>query len=539
MIKEKHESIQKLPCPYTDCGSSDAFSYNTKGFGFCFSCRSNYPSNSPKFDWVAKKYPPLGTVNREDDDLFDAEPGPVREVIRKNGDGEYLPMRGLSERTMETYNVKTYNKGAKQEYVYPSGGIKTRDLKDKDFYVSKGFKTDELFGMNFFTAGCSKTLTITEGELDALSAYQMLNNRDGYISPVVSLPSATPSKSLWEVCKPYLDSFDRLVLSVDNDKAGNEIADKICKMFPSKVFRVSHNKFKDANDFLVGGASKEFINAWFNASKYVPDNVLNTTEQFLDLFENSPSHNYVPTGIKALDEKILGLMQGHFTVIKAPTGIGKTEVMRLLEYNMLKQGIPIATWHLEETKLRSLLGLVSYEADLNLTRRDLIEEEGATELVKETITSLTENGLLYQFFLQDGQGVNELCDQIRYFSQACECKYIFFEPIQDVVVGSSDDSKESMLADLSIRLSKLAAELDVGIVTIAHTNEEGDPKYCRMIAQRASVLIDLSRDKEADTLIDRNTTSIVVQKNRPASVEGVAGKLRFSTDTFKLREVNE
>ena len=510
-----------------------------KGLASAFLAGQTTHPIAPSLIGLPRSTPPLGTVNREDDDLFDAEPIPVREVIRKNGDGEYLPMRGLSERTMETYNVKTYNKGAKQEYVYPSGGIKTRDLKDKDFYVSKGFKTDELFGMNFFTAGCSKTLTITEGELDALSAYQMLNNRDGYISPVVSLPSATPSKSLWEVCKPYLDSFDRLVLSVDNDKAGNEIADKICKMFPSKVFRVSHNKFKDANDFLVGGASKEFVNAWFNASKYVPDNVLNTTEQFLDLFENSPSHNYVPTGIKALDEKILGLMQGHFTVIKAPTGIGKTEVMRLLEYNMLKQGIPIATWHLEETKLRSLLGLVSYEADLNLTRRDLIEEEGATELVKETITSLTENGLLYQFFLQDGQGVNELCDQIRYFSQACECKYIFFEPIQDVVVGSSDDSKESMLADLSIRLSKLAAELDVGIVTIAHTNEEGDPKYCRMIAQRASVLIDLSRDKEADTLIDRNTTSIVVQKNRPASVEGVAGKLRFSTDTFKLREVNE
>tara|TARA_R110000850_G_scaffold182689_2_gene308194 strand:+ start:1209 stop:2822 length:1614 start_codon:yes stop_codon:yes gene_type:complete len=537
MSKEQYENITSLPCPYVDCGSSNAFSYNTKGFGLCFSCKTNYPSSNPKFDWVEKEYPPLGSVKTEDDDIFAVAPIPIKEVVKDRGSWEYKSMRGISERTMETYNVKTYKKGATQEYVYPSGGIKTRDLKDKDFFVSPGFKTEELFGMNFFTAGCSKTLTITEGELDALSAYQMLNNRDGYLSPVVSLPSASPSKAIWEICKPYLDSFDRLVLSVDNDKAGNEIADKICKMFPAKVFRVAHNKFKDANDFLLGGAAKEFVNAWFNASKYVPDNVLNTTEQFLDLFENSPTHNYVPTGIKALDEKILGLMQGHFTVIKAPTGIGKTEVMRLLEYNMLKRGIPIATWHLEETKLRSLLGLVSYEADLNLTRRDLIDDEDATDLVKETITSLTKDGLLYQFFLQDGQGVNELCEQIRYFSQACECKYVFFEPIQDVVVGSSADSKESMLADLSIRLSKLAAELDVGIVTIAHTNEDGDPKYCKMIAQRASVLIDLSRDKEADTLIERNTTSIVVQKNRPASVEGAAGSLRFSTDTFKLREV--
>jgi hypothetical protein len=30
---------------------------------------------------------------------------------------------------------------------------------------------------------------------------------------------------------------------------------------------------------------------------------------------------------------------------------------------------------------------------------------------------------------------------------------------------------------------------------------------------------------------------ITVQKNRPCSIEGKAGKLRFSTDTFMLREV--
>jgi hypothetical protein len=94
-----------------------------------------------------------------------------------------------------------------------------------------------------------------------------------------------------------------------------------------------------------------------------------------------------------------------------------------------------------------------------------------------------------------------------------------------------------MLADLSIRLSKLAAELNVGIVTIAHTNENGDPKYCKMIGQRASVIIDLNRDKEADSIEERNTTYLKVEKNRPCSEEGLAGMLRFSTDTFTLREI--
>ena len=351
------------------------------------------------------------------------------------------------------------------------------------------------------------------------------------------MPSATPSRKLWENCKDWLNSFDKIVLSVDTDEAGNAVADKIAKLFPNKVYRVPHETYKDANEFLQAGKGNDFKSAWWNARKYTPENILNTTDQFLSLYNDTPEHQYVETGIVALDDKILGLMQGHFTVIKAPTGIGKTEVMRFLEYNMLQKGIPIAAWHLEETKLRSLLGLVSYDCKENLTRRDLIDEKKAHDRVVKSIESLTKDENFYQFYLGDGQGTEELLEQIRFFREACGVRYVFFEPIQDVVAGKNEASKEEILADLSVRLSKIAAELNVGIVTIAHTNDDGDPKYCKMIGQRASVIIDLSRDKESDDVEERNTTHITVQKNRPCSEEGRAGKMRFNPDTFTLREV--
>ena len=434
---------------------------------------------------------------------------------------------------MVDYNVLTYDD--RQEYIYPSGGIKVRKLDEKAFYAKDGFKGDELFGMNLYPAGCSKMVTITEGELDALSASQMLKSQ--YTNPVVSLPSATPSKKLWENCKDWLGSFEKIILSVDNDEAGNALADRMARLFPNKIYRMQHGEYKDANDFLQAGKGADFKNLWWKPVKHTPENILNTADQFLKLYDETPEHVYYPTGIVALDDKILGLMQGHFTVFKAPTGIGKTELMRFMEYSMLKQGIPIAAWHLEETKLRSLLGLVSYEVGDNLTRRDLIEEKEADSLVREAIGNITKDENFYQFYLGDGQGTDELIDQIRFFSQACDCKFVFFEPIQDVVVGTSEESKEAMLADLSIRLSKLAAELNVGIVTIAHTNENGDPKYCKMIGQRASVIIDLHRDKEADNMEERNTTYLKVEKNRPCSEEGQAGKLAFNLDTFMLREI--
>lgn len=521
------QEIAHQPCPYVECGSSDAFSFNTKGYGRCHACERGYPSKYQKFQWVAEKYPvPQGTTMTSNVNY-------ISERIETNQKGSYTAMRGISQKTMEDYGVLTYPD--RQEYIYPSGGAKVRKLNEKVFYTKNNFKGDELFGMNLFTAGSSKMVTITEGELDALSVAQML--KSNYTNPVVSLPSATPSKKLWENCTEWLDSFEKIILSVDNDDAGNAVADKVAKLFPNKVYRVPHDRFKDANEFLTNKAGAEFKTAWWNAKKYTPENVLNSTQDFISLYKDTPDHQYIPTGIQALDDKILGLMQGHFTVIKAPTGIGKTEVMRFLEYNMLQHKVPFAAWHLEETKLRSLLGLVSYELGDNLTRRDLIAEKNADDAVMGAIERITKDELFYQFYLGDGQGADALCDQIRYFSQACGCKFVFFEPIQDVVSGSSEEGKEQMLADLSVRLSKLSAELNVGIVTIAHTNDNGDPKYCKMIGQRASVIIDLSRDKEADDLEDRNTTHISVQKNRPCSEEGFAGMMRFNTETFTLREV--
>ena len=517
--------LGKGPCPFVSCGSSDAFSYNTGGFGKCHSCDSGYPSKNETYDWAEDKYPTKG------DNMAVTDFTPKRIEVASNGC--YEPLRGIKSDTMREYGVLTYDD--RQEYIYPSGGIKVRRLDEKAFYAKGLFKGDELFGMNLFPAGCAKMVTITEGELDALSVYQMLKGQ--YTNPVVSLPSATPSKKLWENCKEWLGSFDKIILSVDTDEAGNALADRMARLFPNEIYRVQHGEFKDANDFLKAGKGGDFKQLWWKPVKHTPENILNTSDEFLKLYTDTPEHTYYPTGIQALDDKILGLMQGHFTVFKAPTGIGKTELMRYMEYSMLKQGVPIAAWHLEETKLRSLLGLVSYHAKDNLTRRDLIDEKDADETVRNSIVELTKDENFYQFYLGDGQGTDELIDQIRFFSQACDCKFVFFEPIQDVVVGSSEENKESMLADLSIRLSKLAAELNVGIVTIAHTNENGDPKYCKMIGQRASVIIDLHRDKDAESIEERNTTYLKVEKNRPCSEEGQAGKLSFSTETFMLREV--
>lgn len=514
-----------LPCPFVDCDSSDAFSYNTaKKLGNCFSCGRGYPSVARTHDWAKDEYP------TEKGHAMESRFSVVNEETLT---ASYRSMRGISADTMKFYGVQTYSDSAgndiRQVYVYPSGGRKIRTLPKT--FRAEGLSADQLFGMDKFNAGSAKAVTITEGELDALSAYQMLGSK----YPVVSLPSATPSTKLFEKCKDWLDSFEKIYLSFDSDGKSDGVAQKLTNMFPNRVYMVPHDKFKDANEFLQAGEKEAFKNAWWNAKKYIPENIFNTTEQFLSIIHDEDDSSYVSTGIQALDDVILGLMRGHFTVFQAPEGIGKTEFMRYLEYSLLqKQQCTIAICHMEEVKKRSLLGLASYVLDKNVTRKDLIDNQ---QEVDDAITLLTADERLYQFSIGVDEDPLEILERIRFLSQACDVQYIFFEPIQDLAYSrQGDESVEQFLSQLSTKLARLAAELNVGIITIAHENDDGAIRDCRMIGKRASVVIKLQRDKMSDNDDERNTTSLLVVKNRPTGATGYAGQLFFDPDRFTLTE---
>ena len=522
-----------LPCPDLGCGSSDAYCWNeAKGVGHCKSCDLGtwvYDNELWARHGKQGKGFKLGAKNSAAQVVEDFVPKDIKE-----SKGTFVGMRGITQTTMEKFNVKT--DGDKQHYVYPSGGVKTRYISTKDFSASN-LRSDELFGMNLFAVNASRIVTITEGELDAMSAWQMLSQGSTYVNPVVSLPSATPSGKLWEKCKGWLDSFEKIILSVDNDDAGRKVAERISLMFPRKVFVMNHGDHKDANDFLQAGDQKAYKGAWWGAKPYRPDDMLVDADDYLNLFDESPDFEYFTTGIPELDEKILGINKGYFTVIQAPTGVGKTEVMRYLEYRCLTtSNYKFAYMHLEESKLRSVLGLVSYDLNDNLTLKKFIDEKGREEDVRESISKLTDGERMLQFSFNAEDGYEVLLDKIKYMKAAFDIDYVFFEPIQDLVHG---EDKEGKLADLSSRLGTMASDLDVGIVTIAHQNQNGDTMYATMIGKKAAFEILLERDQEAEDFQERNRTKVKVgRKNRVGLGNGPAGALDFDVDTYTLKVVH-
>lgn len=488
-------------CP--SCNHSGCYTVWPDGGGFCHSC--GYKPKKRKADMD------LGELKQE-----------------------YRSYRGIDKDVVEKYNVLTGIDSEGNEvcrtYNYPHMP-KVRILP-KTFKTEKGFTLNHLFGENLFNASSSRILTITEGEDDALAAYQMLGKK----FPVVGMPGATTAvKNFYD----YVNSFQTIVLAFDSDEAGQKATKRVAEAFPNKVYSVNLSipGLKDACDYLQAGRESDFLYAWINRTKFVPEFDINTTEQFLRILEEGNDWKYVPTGIKEFDEVGLGLMQGGLTVFTAPEGSGKTELMRMLEYNLVENhpDIPFAYCHMEETNMRSILGLASYKLAKNVTRRALIED---MDEVKKAIGEITANENIHQFSIGVDEDPLIILDRIKYYTNVCGCKYIFFEPIQDLAHQRSDpgESAEQFLSKLSVQLSRIASETGVGIITIAHQNDQGEIRDCRLIGKQASVRVDLERDMLSADEDTRNTTTLTIKKNRPVGYTGYAGQLKFDMDSFTLSE---
>ena len=166
------------PCPFVDCGSSDAFNWNEDGYGYCHSCGEAYPSKNrlETFDWVSSTYPLKRKVN-----IMDVEiKGMTYENIR-GIDPEVCKMYGIQVQTDASGNPVRY------AYKYPHT-VKYRDYNDKSktWMKDRGMGMNELFGPSF-NSNSSKRIYITEGEFDSASLYQILGKK--YF--VKSLPSAS------------------------------------------------------------------------------------------------------------------------------------------------------------------------------------------------------------------------------------------------------------------------------------------------------------------------------------------------------------
>ena len=491
---------QHIPCE--NCGSSDAKCTYEDGHSYCFSCLTYTPPD------------------KQTEETFSYE---------------YLPWRGVNKETFRFYDCKTkVDAGGKPHsigYNYPNESYKIRTLDKKGFYSIGDISKAGLFGRNKFAASSHKTVTITEGELDALSYYQVLRN------PVVSVHSSSSAQLDCSIDRSWINSFEKIILAFDGDEAGREAAAKVAKLFDyNKVFvvRFPGGARKDANDYLRAGERDELVSLWYNAKKFLPETIVSSFPEFEKIIREKPKPG-VPYPFPTLNFMTYGIRTGESVLITAQEGIGKTEVMHAIEHQLLTEtDDPIGAIFLEEHKRRHLQAIagIHLQRPAHLPDSNVTDEETIQAIQK--VVRVDERLHIYSHFGSDDPEV--ILDTIRFLVSARGCRYILLDHITMVVSGLGGKDATTALDYLITRLEMMVKELNFALIFVSHLNNEGLTRGSGMISKMADIRIDLFRDIINPDPIIRRITRMVIPKNRFCGRTGPAGELLFDPATYTLTE---
>jgi twinkle protein len=450
---------------------------------------------------------------------------------------EYLQYRGITSDTFRKYGASTKidSSGKPIEIGYPerNGSYHIRVIEPKDAgskIYHKGDYKPGCFGVDKFTAGSHRYVTITEGYEDALSLHQVLR------SPVVSVHSSSSAVADVGVDRSYLNSFERVYLAFDGDEPGREAADAVAKLFDyAKVYlvRFPGGDRKDANDFLRHGEVDNLRNIWENAKKYAPQSITSELHSFQKILLETPKEG-VSYGIPTLDYMTYGIRTGESVLVTAQEGVGKTEVMHHFLYNILKEhrDVAVGAIFLEEPKKRLLQALAGLHLRRPVHLPDCGIEDAAIWKAVQDVVATDDRLHIYSHFGSDDP--DHIIDTIRFLVTARNCRYVFLDHITMVVSGLGGDNERRALDYLSTRLEMLVKELDFALIIVSHVNDDGLTRGSRNISKVADIRIDLSRDVlSADPTI-RRTTHLKISKNRLRT--GPAGQLLFDPSTYTLSE---
>ena len=382
-----------------------------------------------------------------------------------------------------------------------------------------------MFGIDKFSPGAHKYCTITEGELDAISCWQVLK------TPCYSVTSSSSAVRDILAVRSLVDSYERIYLCFDNDTAGKTAVRDVARLFRhDKVFHVQLTEFKDANGYVEAGKSDQLKHIWWNSRKYLPEELTSSLSDFRKILSEEPKWG-VPYPFPTLNDLTYGIRTGESVLITAKEGVGKTEVMHTILHKILKEtSANVGGLFLEESNKRTLEAI----AGIELNKPVHLPDSGT--LLEEKVTALERvvggDDRLYIYKYNGIDDPDDVLGLIRLLVAGYQCRYIMFDLINVVVGGNREADERRNLDYLMTKLELMAVELDFALIIVSHVNDAGETRGSRYIAKAANIRIDLHRSVETGSL----ETHITVSKNRYSSKTGYAGCIRFDPISYTLKE---
>jgi twinkle protein len=296
----------------------------------------------------------------------------------------------------------------------------------------------------------------------------------------------------------------------------------------------------------VNKRSRDVIHAIFQANAWRPDAIVSGAD-IHERLTNPKNTASIPYPFGGLNTMTRGIRKGEIVTFCAGSGIGKSQVCRIIAHHILTTtDHSVGYIALEESIERTALGIVGLEMGklLHLDPELNYAEDGFDEAYINTVGS----GRMWLYDHWGSLDADRLLAHVMHMAKALDVEYVVLDHISIVVSGMQDGDERRMIDNVMTKLRALVEECGIALILVSHLkrpsegrgHEEGSKtslahlRGSAAIAQLSDMVIGLERNQQ--DLEHKHVTTVRVLKNRFSGDTGVADNLAFNTVTGRMSE---
>jgi len=270
-----------------------------------------------------------------------------------------------------------------------------------------------------------------------------------------------------------------------------------------------------------------------------------------ELHKDKHSLRGVPTGFRALDEKLAGLQKSDLIVLAARPSMGKTSLaMNIAHHVAVKEGVPVGFFSLEMGKEQLIDRLLATESDIDSWKlRNGRLEDSDFPKINNAMAVLSEAPI----FIDDSATTNimEMRTKARRLQSEHDVGLIIVDYLQ-LISGrqnSNSDNRVQEVSEISRGLKGLARELNVPVLALSQLSRSvesrtppkpmlSDLRESGAIEQDADVVMFIYRDDyyKREESEHPGTAQILIAKHRNGPTGEV--ELFFHPERTQFRDMD-
>jgi twinkle protein len=290
----------------------------------------------------------------------------------------------------------------------------------------------------------ARVAIITEGQIDAMTWAAMGAN-------AFSIPNGTGDCETWiDYEWENLEQFDTIILSFDTDKPGIEAVERVSKRLGRhRCMRVTLEGFKDANEALMAGKTKEFfIDALNKATPFKPPEIVSP----MDMKDKVMAEMFPKDGKKAgfwpvTLGGLVGFRSGELSIWTGISGHGKSTLLLQLMLEATGEGMSVGIASMEMPAQKTLAFAVQ------MNRPEGMKAEEMNPDTAETVLDAL-SGFLWIFNLQGEIPVDQLIALMEYGVARHGMKHIVIDSLMKLDVASDDFDKQRQVLNKLVNFSR-------------------------------------------------------------------------------------